>query len=294
MKKRKIANPKSQIRNRFSVAFQGEHGAFSEHAALNYFSKKISTFPFRSFDEVFKSVQTETTKYGIIPIENSLGGSIHQNYDLLERYNLKIVGEIKIRVVHSLIVHKGTSLKNIRFIYSHPQALAQCELFLKKMKNVEAVAVYDTAGAAKFIKEENRHDAAAIANAEAATLYGLSVLKRGIESNHHNYTRFLILSRKIETVTTLAKTSIVFSMKDIPGALFKALSVFALRDINLHKIESRPIMGKPWEYLFYIDFEGNVNDSHCKNALRHLSEITHHLKILGCYPEGKTMNGTNA
>ncbi|MBI3195449.1 MAG: prephenate dehydratase [Ignavibacteriae bacterium] len=277
-----------------SVAFQGEHGAFSEHAALNYFKKNMSTVPFRSFDDVFKSVQKKTTSYGIIPIENSLGGSILQNYDLLERYNLKIVGEIKMRVVHSLIVHKGASLKDIRFIYSHPQALAQCELFLKKLKHVEAVAVYDTAGAAKFIKEENKRDAAAIANAEAAELYGLIVLKRGIESNHHNYTRFLILSQKMEVATTRAKTSIVFSTKDIPGALFKALSVFALRDINLHKIESRPIMGKPWEYLFYIDFEGSPNDTHCSNALRHLSEITHHLKILGCYSEGKTMNRTNA
>ncbi len=284
---------RNKTSNRLTVAFQGEHGAFSEHAALNFFKKEIETVPFRSFDDVFKSVQTKTTTYGIIPIENSLGGSILQNYDLLQRYNLNIVGEIKIRVVHSLIIHERVSLKDIRFIYSHPQALAQCELFLKRLKNVEAVAVYDTAGAAKFIKEENKRDAAAIANEEAAELYGLKVLKRGIESNHHNYTRFLILSKKMETATSNAKTSIVFSTKDIPGALFKALSVFALRDINLHKIESRPIMGKPWEYLFYIDFEGSPNDTRCKNALRHLSEITHHLKILGCYAEGITINGTN-
>ncbi|MBI5214833.1 MAG: prephenate dehydratase [Ignavibacteriae bacterium] len=288
------SNLKHQNSKQVSVAFQGEHGAFSEQAALTFFGKQVTSVPFHSFDDVFKSVQTKRTTYGIIPIENSLGGSILQNYDLLQRYNLKIVGEIKIRVVHSLIVHRGTTVKDIRFIYSHPQALAQCELFLKKLKHVEAVAVYDTAGAAKFIKEENKLNAAAIANEEAAELYGLTVLKRGIESNHHNYTRFLILSQKFEAATTRAKTSIVFSTKDIPGALFKALSVFALRDINLHKIESRPIMGKPWEYLFYIDFEGSMNDTHCKNALRHMSEITHHLKILGCYSEGKTINGTNA
>jgi prephenate dehydratase len=285
---------KSRISNQFTVAFQGEHGAFSENAALHYFKKKIETVPFRSFDDVFKSVLTKSTTYGIIPIENSLGGSILQNYDLLQRYNLKIVGEIKIRVVHSLIVHKGTALKDIRYIYSHPQGLAQCELFINKLKNVETLAVYDTAGAAKLIKEENKRNAAAIANEEAAELYGLTVLKRGIESNHHNYTRFLVLSQKMEVAKTRAKTSIVFSTKDIPGALFKALSVFALRDINLHKIESRPIMGKPWEYLFYIDFEGCMNDTHCKNALRHLSEITRHLKILGCYSEGKTINGMNS
>ena len=242
-----------------TIAFQGEHGAFSEHAALSFFHNKITPVPHRSFDDVFKAVQSKATRYGIIPIENSLGGSILQNYDLLQRFNLNIVGEIKLQVRHALITHKGVSLKDIRFIYSHPQALAQCERFLKKFPQIEIVAVYDTAGAAKMIKEESRLDGAAIANERTAHIYGLHILKKGIESDHRNYTRFLILSPHIEPAKGKSKTSIVFAMKDLPGALFKALSVFALRDINLHKIESRPIVGKPWEYLFYIDFEGDSN-----------------------------------
>ncbi len=275
-----------------TIAFQGEHGAFSEHAAMSFFKNKITPLPFRSFDDVFKAVQTQSARYGIIPIENSLGGSILQNYDLLQRFNLNIVGEIKLQVRHSLIAHKGTPLNDIRCIYSHPQALAQCEVFLKKYPHIETVAVYDTAGAAKMIKEEHRLDGAAIANERTASMYGLAILKKGIESDHRNYTRFLILSPKVEPAQGKAKTSIVFAMKDLPGALFKALSVFALRDINLHKIESRPIVGKPWEYLFYIDFEGDMNSPDCKNAIRHLGEITRHLKILGCYPEGTTVKGT--
>ena len=281
----------SKTNTAHTVAFQGEHGAFSEDAALHYFNSKITTVPCHSYDDVFKSVQSGTTLSGIIPIENSLGGSILQNYDLLERFNLKIVGEIKTRVVHALIVHKGTRLSDIRFIYSHPQGLAQCERFLKKMDGVETVAVYDTAGAAKLIRDEMKTNAAAIANERAAALYGLHVLKRGIESDHRNYTRFLILNKKMDIASVNAKTSILFSLKDMPGALFKALSVFALRDINLHKIESRPIVGKPWEYLFYVDIEGSMNDPHCKHALHHLAEITYHLKILGCYPEGITIKG---
>ncbi|TAK58249.1 MAG: prephenate dehydratase [Bacteroidetes bacterium] len=277
-----------------SVAFQGEHGAFSEQAALHFFKKNVRPVPYRSFDEVFTAVQLKKCHYGIIPIENSLGGSILQNYDLLLRYNLNIVGEIKLRVNHALIANKGTTMKKVRFIYSHPQALAQCERFLKRLKKIEAVAMYDTAGAVKYIKEERRADAAAIANEEAAALYGLTILKHNIESDHRNYTRFLLLSRTPEIANAYAKTSIVFSLKDMPGALFKALSVFALRDINLHKIESRPIIGKPWEYLFYVDFEGSILEAESKNALRHLEEITHQLKILGCYPEGTTIIGTRS
>jgi prephenate dehydratase len=274
---------------RITVAFQGEHGAFSEQAANRYFSKSSRTLPLRTFQEVFGSVVRGKAQYGIIPIENSLFGSIHQNYDLLQKFNLNIVGEVKLRVVHALLVNQQTRIKDVKFIYSHPQALGQCEKFLDRLNGVEVVAVYDTAGAAKFIRDEHRMDAAAIASLEAAKVYGLRVIRSGIESDHQNFTRFLILSRKKAIATSNAKTSIIFSMKDIPGALYKALSVFALREINLHKIESRPLVGKPWEYLFYVDFQGSIFDGACRNALNHLKEITTYLKILGSYPEGKTV-----
>jgi prephenate dehydratase len=273
------------------VAFQGEHGAFSEEAARHYFpSTRLQTLPLKTFDDVFRSVQNHRSPFGIVPIENSLFGSIHQNYDLLERFPLFIVGEIKLRVVHALLVNYGITMKNFKFIYSHPQAIGQCEKFLSKLNDVEVIAEYDTAGAAKMIREQKRTDAAAIASRDAAKIYNLKILKSGIESDHRNFTRFLILSRKRTIARRKAKTSIIFSMKNIPGALFKALSVFALRDIDLHKIESRPLAGKPWEYLFYLDFAGSIRDKVCSHALSHLQESTSFLKILGSYPQGKTIS----
>ncbi|HEV8538997.1 MAG TPA: prephenate dehydratase [Bacteroidota bacterium] len=274
------------------VAFQGEHGAFSELAAKHFFGKSMVASPVKTFDDVFKAVLRRSVDAGIVPVENSLYGSIHQTYDLLRKHSLNIIGELKLRIVHALMANRGVTLRDVNFIYSHPQALGQCESFLNRLKNCEIVAVYDTAGAAKMIKEERRTDAAAIASLEAARVYGLNVLKRGIESDHRNFTRFLILSRKKIIATAGAKTSIIFSMKDIPGALFKALSVFALRGINLHKIESRPIVGKPWEYLFYLDFQGTIRDEACRKALGHLREIASYLKILGSYPAGKTIGGS--
>ncbi|MBI4548562.1 MAG: prephenate dehydratase [Ignavibacteriae bacterium] len=271
------------------VAFQGEYGAFSEQAANGFFSRPVKKIPLKSFEEVFECVHRKKADFGVIPIENSLYGSVHQNYDLLEKYHLHIIGEIKLRVVHALLVNKGVTLQQVKYIYSHPQALGQCKDFLSRLNHVEVIAAYDTAGAAKAIKEDRRDDAAAIASLEAARAYGLKVLRRGIESNHENYTRFLLISKKKRVATKHAKTSIIFSMENVPGALFRALSVFALRDIDLYKIESRPIIGKPWEYLFYLDFQGSIKDEPCRNAIAHLREITTYLKILGSYQTGKTM-----
>ena len=270
------------------VAFQGEHGAFSELAARDYFCTEIDTLPLRSFDDVFQSVLRRRAHLGIIPIENSLFGSIHQNYDLLRRHSLKIVGETKLRIVHSLLAHPKVRLRDVRFVYSHPQALGQCEKFLHTLKHAEAVAIYDTAGGAKFIKETNRREAAAIASSEAARVYGLRTLRTGIESSHKNFTRFLILSRTEAPAGAHAKTSIIFLLKNIPGSLYKALSVFALRKINLHKIESRPLVGRPWEYVFYLDFQGSIRDKACRAAVNRLGSITTNMKILGSYPEGNT------
>lgn len=270
------------------AAYQGEPGAFSEEAVLTYFGKRVAPAPVKSFDNVFVNVHSGKFRYGVIPIENSVFGSIHQNYDLLERHKLFIVGEVKLRISHALLANRGVALRDVKFVYSHQQAIGQCEKFLKTLRNAEAVAVYDTAGAAKMIRDDKRTDAAAIASLRAAKVYGLKILKRGIETDPKNFTRFLILSRTPSFAATKnAKTSIVFSMKDQPGALHKSLSVFALRDINLHKIESRPFVGKPWEYLFYVDFEGHVKEQKCKLALRHLGELSSYLKVLGCYSEDR-------
>ena len=270
------------------IAFQGEHGAFSEQAAHVFFSKSVETIPLSAFPDVFRAVASGKARYGIIPIENSLFGSIHQNYDLLQRHSLSIVGEIKLCIVHALLGIRKVPLGAIRTIYSHPQAIGQCERFLMKLSRAEAVPVYDTAGAAKMVKESGRPEIAAIASVDAARVYGLKVLRQGIESSHQNFTRFLVLAKRGPLARRNAKTSIIFSLKNIPGSLYKALSVFALRDINLYKIESRPLVGRPWDYLFYLDFQGSLHDDRCRKAISHLKEITDLLKILGSYPEGRT------
>jgi prephenate dehydratase len=272
------------------VAFQGEHGAFSEDAAAAWFRSGASFVPLRSFDDVFGAVDAKRADYGVVPIENSLFGSIHQNYDLLERHRRCIAGEIKLRIVHALIALPGVLLRNVRQIYSHPQALGQCDRFLKRLKGREAVADYDTAGAVKRLKEQRRTDAAAIAGVGAARKYGMTVLKTGIESDHRNFTRFLVLSRRPVRAKGPSKTSIIFTVKNSPGALFKSLSVFALRDINLFKIESRPMIGKPWHYLFYLDFAGSMADRPCRHAVDHLRETSPYVKNLGSYPIGRTVN----
>ena len=273
-----------------TVAYQGEPGAFSEQAGRAYFGPRARLLPMESFKDVFAYATRHPSGFGVVPLENSVFGSVHQNYDLLLRHELHIVGEMKLRIQLHLMAMPGVSLRAVRSIYSHPQALGQCEDFLRSQKNVSAVAFYDTAGAAKMIREDGRKDAAAIASARAASTYGLSILKRNIESNHHNYTRFIVLSRRPGRLEKAAKTSLVFAVKDVAGALFKALAVFALRDVNMLKIESRPHVGKPWEYLFYLDIEGSPAEERVLQALNHLDELSTFVRVLGAYPTGKTMN----
>ena len=273
------------------AAFQGELGAYSELAALEYFNREVTVLPRSTFAQVFDSVRTGEADNGVIPIENSLTGSIHDNYDLLLSHDLIIIGEIKLRIVQNLLVVPGTKLEEVRKIYSHPQALSQCKDFLSRLTEVELVSVYDTAGAARKIMETGRRDEAAVASEQAALDYGLEILKAGIESNHKNYTRFLVLSRGLAEKAEDSKTSIVFSTRNIPGALFKSLSVFALRDIDLYKIESRPIPGSPWEYMFYLDFQGDIRDEVSGRAIAHLEEIASYLKVLGSYRKGKEYTG---
>ncbi len=276
-------------KDRIRVAFQGELGAYSELAAREFFKRDIDLLPCPTFNMVFESTQEGSCEYGMIPIENSLTGSIHQNYDMLMNYSLVIAGEIMLRISHNLIVNKGVRLKDVKKVYSHPQALSQCEDFIGSLKGAEALQVYDTAGAAKMIKEDRSTDAAAIASVQAAAGYDLEILKTGIESNQQNFTRFLVVSKEEIQDRHDPKTSIVFSIESVPGALFKSLGVFALRDVNLLKIESRPLKGKLWEYLFYLDFDGDVKDGRCSKALGHLKEIAGFVKVLGSYQKGRTV-----
>jgi prephenate dehydratase len=264
------------------VAFQGERGAYSEAAALEYFGHSIEPIPCPSFDEVFEKVESGAVERGIVPVENSLGGSIHRNYDLFMRHQLHLIGEKIFRVRHCLIGFPGTQISDITLIMSHPQALAQCEHYITRL-GIQREVVYDTAGAVKLLKESGRRDHAAIASRRAAEVYEMQILEEGVEDDDANYTRFVVLAREPIVPQNPAKTSIVFTLKNQPGALFKALSVFALRDLDLTKIESRPLAGTPWDYLFYLDFVGSATDESARRALDHLSEYATTLRVLGSY-----------
>ena len=268
------------------VAFQGEPGAYSEQAVFNYFGS-VETQPCESFDAVFDAVVSGFCEFGLIAIENSLAGSIHQNYDLLLRHDLHITGEYPLRVQHCLIAQPGVKKDEIKRVISHPQALGQCAAYLRRL-GVKAEPVYDTAGSVKMLKESGARDTAAIASRRAAEIYEMEILEEGIEDNPENYTRFLAISKTGVKPEGESKTSIVFTLKNQPGALFKALSVFALRDIDLTKIESRPLQGKPWEYLFYIDFIGAAHEETASKALDHLNEYALMLRVLGSYRRFKT------
>jgi len=273
------------------IAYQGETGAYSELAAKKFFGEKIKLSPSLTFESVFNKVENDEAQYGVVPVENSLYGSVFETLDLLKKYSFGIIGELNLQINHYLMSTKKYRLSQIKKIYSHPQALGQCSEFIKSIKNVNVNPVYDTAGAAKIISEKNEEFAAAVASKNAAKEYSLQIIKGHIQNNEENFTRFLIISkndRRIGKDDTNYKTSVCFELKSIPGALFKALSVFALRDINLTKIESRPIPHKTFEYLFYVDLIGNVKDNKIKLALNHLEEISKVVKVLGSYPIGKT------
>jgi prephenate dehydratase len=267
------------------VAYQGEPGAYSEAATIKFFGAGVEPIPCATFDEVFRQVQASECDCGVVPIENSLAGSIHRNYDLLLRHSLSIVGESVLRVSHNLIANQGVALADLERVYSHPQALDQCEQSLKALlPHLQRIPTYDTAGSVKLLRESNDRHAAAVASRRAAELHDMSILRENLEDDPQNFTRFLVLGREAIAPSGPAKTSVVFASKNVPGALFKSLSVFALRDIDLTKIESRPLQGKPWEYFFYVDFAGTLEEERCVNAINNLKEIASYLRVLGSYP----------
>jgi prephenate dehydratase len=276
------------------VAFQGERGAFSEEAARKLLGNGIDVLPCQRFEDVFHALDQKKVSAAVIPIENTLHGSVHENYDHLLHFNLPIVAETSVRIVHNLIAAPGVTYKKIKRVYSHPVALNQCLDFFARNPQFDKVPFYDTAGSVKMVMAEGLRDAGAIASSVAAVTYGGTILRRSIEDDRQNFTRFFLLRRpqdaRRQPVRTRKsgpwKTSLVFSTKNAPGALFRSLSAFALRDLSLAKIESRPLRGKPWEYLFYLDFFGREDEPASRNALGHLRELADTLRVLGSYPRG--------
>lgn len=269
------------------IAFQGAVGAYSETAAQRAWPSS-ETVALDRFEDVFEAVASGRTSHGILPVENSIGGSIHRNYDLLLEHDLPIVAETELPVVHNLLALPGTTLSAVRRVFSHPQALAQCEMFLQTLPGIEIVATYDTAGSARMIRDGNLSDTAAIASLRAAEFFGLSVLQGGIQDYEDNITRFLLIGRDGKALGTPDKTTLAFALHNAPGALFKALSVFALRDIDLTKLESRPARGRPWEYVFYADLSAGREELRCGRAIVHLAEFARWVKTLGSYPHTRT------
>ncbi|XP_057790602.1 arogenate dehydratase 2 [Salvia miltiorrhiza] len=284
--------------SRLRVAYQGVRGAYSESAAEKAYPN-CEAVPCEQFDTAFEAVERWLVDRAVLPIENSLGGSIHRNYDLLLRHRLHIVGEVKLAIRHCLLANPGIKIEKLTRVLSHPQALAQCENTLTKLGLVRE-AVDDTAGAAKHVAFHELNDAGAVASLTAAKIYGLDVLAQDIQDDTDNVTRFLMLAREpiIPGIDKPFKTSIVFSLEEGPGMLFKALAVFAMRNINLTKIESRPLqkqalqtsddnaIGFPkyFPYLFYVDFEASMADERAQNALGHLKEFATYMRVLGSYP----------
>ena len=267
------------------VAFQGEPGAYSEMAAFHYFPT-AALLPAKSFQNVFESLESGKVDFAVVPIENSIEGSVNETYDLLLVTNMTVCGEIYQKIRHCLIVNPGADDSKIRSVYSHPQALAQCRAYLQK-KNLEPIATYDTAGAVKMIQQTGMVEAAAIASKRAADLYGMRICEESIEDKKNNYTRFLVLSKIQSKPTGNDGTSIIFSVKHIPGALFSILEEFARRRINLTKIESRPTKEVPWEYNFYVDFEGHSSEKEIKDLIGAIRKKTTFVKLLGSYKRGE-------
>jgi prephenate dehydratase len=272
------------------IAFQGELGAFSQQAARQLLADNVPVLPCDRFEGVFQALTSGRATGAAVPIENTLHGSVHENYDHLLNFEVRIAAETRVRIVHNLIAPPGVKFASIRQVYSHPVALNQCLKFFAANPQITRESFYDTAGSVKMVMEKLPEGAGAIASAMAAEIYGARILKRSIEDDRENYTRFFLLRRPDYPTPALkgeAKTSVVFTTKNSPGALFRALGALALRDISVSKIESRPMRGRPWEYLFYLDFAGEPSEPRVQNALGHLGELADFLRVLGSYPAAR-------
>lgn len=282
------AEHSSLTQKSISIAFQGERGAFGDEAVRVYFGKQAEPLPHRSFADVFRAVAAGEVDYGLVPVENSQAGSINDVYDLLRQHDLFVIGEIGHPVNHCLLCLPGQQLSDIKRVISHPQALAQSDVYLREL-GVEIVATYDTAGSARMIREENLSGVAAVAGAGAAELYELEILARNIQTIKDNYTRFIALGREpAPRRDGEAKTMLVMATAHQPGSLHKCLGVLAANNINLLKLESRPSRQRIWEYVFYLDFEGHRDDPTVRSALADLAGHTIFCKVLGSFPSSTT------
>lgn len=269
------------------VAFQGVEGAYSEEALRQFFGAEVEVLPCPRFDDIFIAVERGEADHGVLPIENAVAGSVYQAYDLLLEHDLRICGEIILRVRHMLMALPGTDRDDLKQVRSHPQALAQCERYLAR-HGLEPVPAFDTAGSARDLAQNPEPHTGVIASALAAELYGLEVLDQGIEDLPFNYTRFFVLGHEDPPRAQRSKTSLVFTTRHAPGALYDCIGEFARRGINLTKIESRPRRNRPWQYLFYLDFEGHWQDPPCEAALLGLLRRSSLVKMLGSYPAATT------
>lgn len=276
------------------IAFQGVRGAYSEDASYMYFGKGAETVPCPSFDEVFEAAERDAVSHAVVPVENSYEGSVAQVNDLLLEHDLLISGEMVLRIRHCLLVLPGVKLEDIKRVYSHPQALGQCRRFLSQNPGWQLISSYDTAGSAAIIKQNGRTDEAAIASARAADVYGLDILKEGIESDSQNYTRFFVLEKHPGHSHDANKTSMVFAAKNTPGALYLCLKEFAERGINMSKLESRPRRNKPWMYVFYVDIDGNLEDQNISAAIGGLLKTAAFVKVLGTYRKAEEPHDPDA
>ena len=275
-----------RAKRRYSAAFQGEKGAFSHSAALKLLGEAVQPVACASFKNVFEAVRDDRVTHAVVPIENTLHGSVLENYDYLMEFGFPIRGETSVRISHNLIAMQEMEYKQIRQAFSHPVALNQCRRFFEHNPRIEPTPFYDTAGSVKMLAEQHPPGAAAVASEAAAAIYGGKILKRNLEDNRKNYTRFFLVTkqkRPHSSATGAWKTSVAFCASNQPGALFKVMACFALRDLNLTKIESRPLPGKPWEYLFYVDFVGSSEDKVIQRALQNLAETTQFFRVLGSY-----------
>ena len=264
------------------VAFQGEHGAYSEEAIRQQFGAEVDTLPSRTFEDIFASLDDDRSSMGVVPVENSLAGSINKSYDLLLDHDFRVQGEILLRVRHNLLTLPGNGDK-IEQVRSHPQALAQCESFLNR-HGFTAIPWYDTAGSAKELAEHPEPQVGVIASVLAAEIYDLEIVQQGIEDLIFNFTRFFVIGKGDAQQSENAKTSLVFATPHSPGALYACLGEFAERNINLVKLESRPRRNRPWQYVFYLDFEGHWQEPDCSAAVLGLLNRAAFVKMLGSYP----------
>ncbi len=266
-----------------TAAFIGENGAYSHKASLSYFGDDVTPVPMESFRDIFNACEKGSVEYGIVPVENSLSGSIHENFDLLQEYDLKIIGEVTIRIKHALIAHGTMDKKAIKKILASPPAFSQCKNFLDQCPGVEAVPVKAYSSAVKHIKDTSDTTTAAIGTAMEADIYNLKVIEDSIEDNPRNYTRFAIIAKEYKGIKKVGKSSIIFSTGNKPGALYAVMKVFSQHGINLVKLESRPILGKPWEYMFYADLEADILSDALSPMMADLKKKTEILRILGRY-----------